>query len=341
RYISMHSPATIAITGGTGFVGRSIARSLAARGRQLVLLARGMDRSDPAIRSLAQGRFIPCGVDQPADLAEAFKGCDAVIHCAGINREIGEQTFRRVHVEGTANVIRASHEAGVRKIVLLSFLRARPHCDSPYHESKWEAEELVRKSGLDYTILKCGVIYGRGDHMLNHLSRAFFTFPVFALVGFSDKPICPNAVEDVAQVVQSALNEPALRCRTVSVIGPDELTLREAVRRVARVVGRKPLMFPMPIFFHYVLARLLECIMAVPMVSVAQVRMLVEGLAKPAPACDPLPAKLAPKTHFTEQQIRKGLPPPRSFNFRDLVCCRNTDSRGKSGRSARVFFEMP
>ncbi len=97
--------------------------------------------------------------------------------------------YQNVHIAGTRNVVAAAQSAGVGKFVLISFLRARPNCGSPYHESKWAAEEMVRRSGLDYTILKCGVIYGRGDHMLDHLSHAFYTFPVFALVDFSRFPV--------------------------------------------------------------------------------------------------------------------------------------------------------
>jgi len=71
----------------------------------------------------------------------------------------------------------------VKRILLMSFLRARPNCNSPYHESKWAAEEIVRQSGLDYTIFKAGIVYGRGDHMLDHLSHALHTLPFFATVG--------------------------------------------------------------------------------------------------------------------------------------------------------------
>uniref|UniRef100_UPI0003B43DD4 SDR family oxidoreductase n=1 Tax=Agromyces subbeticus TaxID=293890 RepID=UPI0003B43DD4 len=115
-------------------------------------------------------------------LTRAFEGCEVVAHCAGINREIGDQSYQRVHIEGTANVIEAAKRAGVRKIIMLSFLRARPHCGSPYHETKCAAEELIRDSGLDYTILKAGMIYGRGDHLIDHLSRTVQTLPVFATV---------------------------------------------------------------------------------------------------------------------------------------------------------------
>src|SRR5690242_9322763 len=107
----------------------------------------------------------------------------------------------------------------------MSFLRARPDCGSPYHESKWAAEQIVRHSGLDYTVLKCGVIYGRGDHMLDHLSHAFHTFPLFAFVGFRDKPIRPTAVEDVARIIVAAAVDGQLARQTVPVFGPETLTL--------------------------------------------------------------------------------------------------------------------
>lgn len=195
----------IAITGGTGFVGRNIARALVRDGHEVVLLARGSDTTDPTIRQLPNVHFFSVGLDDAGKLAEAFSGCDAVAHCAGINRETGLQTYQRVHIEGTRNVIAAARKAGVHKVTLISFLRARPKCGSAYHESKWAAEEIVRNSGLDYVVLKCGVIYGQGDHMLDHLSHAFYTFPLFAFVGFKDKPIRPNSAEDVARLVGMSL----------------------------------------------------------------------------------------------------------------------------------------
>ena len=193
----------IAITGGTGFVGRNIARALVADGHKVALIARGHDQTDPSIQQLAGISFFQIGLDEPAELALAFAGCDAVAHCAGINREIQGQTYQRVHIDGTRNVVEAARRAGVKKTALISFLRARPNCSSGYHESKFAAEEIVRGSGLDYTVFKCGVIYGKGDHMLDHLSHAFYTFPLFAFVGFKDKPIRPTAVEEVARVVRS------------------------------------------------------------------------------------------------------------------------------------------
>ena len=172
--------------------------------------------------------------------------------------------------------------------------------------------------------------------MLDHLSHAFHTFPVFAFVGFTDKPIRPNAVEDVVRIVKAALTEGALSRKTIAVVGPEQLTLREAVRRVAHVVGRRPLMFPLPLWFHYALGWCVERVMKVPLVSVAQVQMLSEGLAEPAPAYEFVPAELAPRIRFTEEQIRKGLPAPGPFGLRDLRC-----NRQPVHARHNVFFEIP
>ena len=110
-----------------------------------------------------------------------------------------------VHIEGTKNVVWAARQARVKKILFMSFLCARPDCGSTYHESKWAAEEIVRASGLNYTVVKAGMVYGRGDHMLDHLSHALHTFPFFAMVGFREKSIQPLAIEDLVEVLSASL----------------------------------------------------------------------------------------------------------------------------------------
>lgn len=310
----------IAITGATGFVGRHLARVLVAEGHEVVLIARGVDHRDEAVRHLSRATFAPIGLDDQDRLAAAFAGCDAVAHCAGINREIGQQTYQRVHVEGTSNVVAAARRAGVGKILLLSFLRARPDCGSPYHESKWAAEELVRSSGLDYTVIKAGMIYGRGDHMLDHLSHWLHTIPVLPTVGFADRPARPLAIADIVRVLRAALVEGRLSRQTMAVTGPEELTLGEAVRRIARVLDRPVAVFPLPVWFHRIAARVFEQTMVIPLVARAQVRILAEGVTEAVPFADALPGDLLPTTPFDEGQIRRGLPEPGRFGMRDCRC---------------------
>ena len=289
----------VAITGGTGFVGRHLAARFAAGDAVPVSRRTGVD------------------IDDVEALTAAFSGCDVVAHCAGINREIGSQTYDRVHVQGTAAVIEAAKRAGVRKIVMLSFLRARPSSGSAYHESKWVAEELIRSSGLDFTILKAGMIYGLGDHLVDHLSRTVQTVPVFAAVGLHEKPIRPIPVDDLTDILVAAVTGRMPR-ETVAVTGAEELLLSEAVRRVARVVGRRVWVIPAPVWTLYALAQLAEWTMKVPLIAKAQVRMLAEGVTLAEPPAPEVPADLTPRRRFTGEQIRQGLPRPGGFGLRDF-----------------------
>jgi NADH dehydrogenase len=310
----------IAITGGTGFVGRHLAERLAINGHEVVVVGRG----DPAKEALLPRgvTVVAADITDSVALARAFEGCAAVAHCAGINREIGSQTYARVHVLGSGAVVAASRAAGVERLVMLSFLRARPDGPTEYHRSKWDAEQLVRQSGLTWTILKAGVIYGRGDHMLDHLSHAFHTFPIFGLVGMKEHLVRPVAVADVAAVLEAAVTgDPRLASRSMAVIGPEELPLGEAVRRVARVTGRRPLFVRLPIVAHLLISRMAELVMRVPLVSLAQVRILQEGVTVAAPAADALPPDLAPAIPFSDSAIQAGLPVAGGFGRADLRWC--------------------
>jgi uncharacterized protein YbjT (DUF2867 family) len=310
----------IAITGGTGFVGSHFARHVLAEGHDVVLISRTANR-DSGLNGSAKVTGVSSDLSDVNVLTAAFAGCEAVAHCAGINREIGRQTFQRIHIDGTRNVVESAKRAGVRRIALMSFLRARPDCGSPYHESKWAAEEIVRASGLDYTIVKAGMVYGRGDHMLDHLSHAFHTLPILATVGFRQKAIRPLAVDDLVHVLHAALVDGRLAKQTIAITGAEELYLSDAARRVAQVLGRRILICPAPIWFHYALALVCEATMKVPLVTRAQVRILSEGVVEPATACDPLPPDLMPTRCFTPEQIRGGLPEAGPFGLRDLRCC--------------------
>ena len=310
----------IAITGGTGFVGRHLARELFAQNHQVVLISRGKDVRDESVRDLPGVSFQPIGTGFVDELARAFQGCDAVAHCAGINREVGEQTYERVHVIGTQYVVDAAKQAGVPRIALLSFVRARPDCGSAYHESKWRAEEIVRKSGLEYTILKAGMIYGRGDHMLDHLSHTIHSLPLFATVGIRERAIRPVAVEDVTRILVASLTQNRLTNQTVAVLGPARMRLSDAVRRLARLTKRPVLVFPFPITGHKILAQVFEKLMPIPLISSAQVFMLGEDMTQALPrgVCSPLPHDLKPRQRFVDEHVRKHLPAPARFSPDDF-----------------------
>jgi hypothetical protein len=124
-------------------------------------------------------------------------------------------------------------------------------------------------------------------------------------------------------VLSAALIEGRLPRKTVALTGPTELGFDQATRLVAEVVGKHPWFVPLPIGFHYALAWLAERLMDVPLISVAQVRILAEQVVQPTLAPDSLPADLVPSTPFDQRSIRAGLPDPGPFELAELRCWRH------------------
>ena len=297
----------IAVTGGTGFIGRHVTRDLVSRGHEVIVIARGhYTRNTQPVEGAT---FIALDANDTDKLTQAFEGCDAVVHCAGTSVEDAQQTFQRLHVEGTRSAVTASERAHVKKFVLISYLSVRPNVKSEYHTTKWQGEEIVRSSKLNFTILKAGLIYGQGDHLIHNLSNLFSRMPVFAAVGLREKSVRLVAVEDLVEVIRASLDEDRFARQTVAVLGPEEFPFSQAARRIAKTIGKPSLIvLPFPVFFHRILAFFSERFMPKPLITKSQVQMLADGINKPTLESVPLPDDLKPRTLFTEEQIRKGLP---------------------------------
>src|SRR5207253_2061635 len=108
--------------------------------------------------------------------------------------------------------------------------------------------------------------------------------------GLRQKPIRPIPIDDLVDILRASLIDDRLSRATVAVTGAEELMLTDAARRVARILGRRILIIPAPLFVHYALAHVFELLMKVPLVALAQVRILSEGVVEAAPPADELPA---------------------------------------------------
>ena len=304
----------VAVTGGTGFIGTALVEALLSSGHDCTIVHRG----ETPLEGAAVHRHVTDVRDEAA-LEEAFADADVVAHLAGINRERGDQTFTGVHVEGTRAVCDAATAAGCDRVVLTSYLRARPNCGSGYLESKWRSEEILRRAAIDHTVCKPGLVYGRGDQLLTSIARSVATVRLFPRVGIGERLHRPLAVDDLVTVLCAALAGD-LENETVPVVGPESLSLATMVRRVGRVMDRRVLVVPAPVLAHRFGAWVQDGLLDEPIVAPAAVRMLAEGSTTPAPATvvTDLPEDLTPTEPFDTASIRSRLPAVDRYGLGDL-----------------------
>jgi NADH dehydrogenase len=216
----------VLVTGATGFVGRSVVRELLSRGYTPVCLVRTPQKLFQQHRNVPESRFevVEGDLSDSAALRSAAEKCQAAIHLVGIiiARPLKGQTFQRVHVQGTRAVVDAMRERDVRRYVHMSALGTRPNAVSKYHQTKWEAEEYVRKSGLGWTIFRPSIIHGPEGEFMQLMKR--FTCgllpPVVPYFGSGTARLQPVSVKDVAYCFVEALSNAGSIGQTVPLGGP-------------------------------------------------------------------------------------------------------------------------
>ncbi len=238
--------ARVLVTGGTGFVGRSVVRELVARGYTAACVVRDAGRFRSQVSDLPDDRVHAVGGDLFGDgvLEQAAEGVAAVVHLVGIiqERPLRGQTFERVHVEGTERVLAACKAAGVGRIMHMSALGARLHAPSEYHRTKWTAESRVRESGLDWTIFRPSIIHGYDGEFMQ-MMRAFVCdmtvksfgflpapFPVIPYFGTGQYRLQPVSVRDVAHCFVASLSKPETIGQSYGLGGPEMITWKELYR---------------------------------------------------------------------------------------------------------------
>ncbi len=264
----------ILITGATGFVGRHLVKRL----QQERLAFRAVVRSPEKTGWLKdQGvEIVPGDIHDLTSLESAIKGCDRVIHLVGIIQEGKGFTFRSVHVEGTRKVLEAATKAGVKQFFFQSALGTREQAKSEYHKTKWEAEGLVKASGIPYTILRPSLIYGAGDLFTLRLAEMIRLSPVLPVIGSGRSKIQPISIDDVTACIAKAMRDEKFLNRTFEIGGPEELTYEEVTRAVADALGVKRPVMHLPLLFMKTIARFGEAVLPTAPVTADQLIMLQE-----------------------------------------------------------------
>ncbi len=264
----------ILVTGGTGFVGTHLIRRLRSDDIPVRAVVRDPDKA-PLLREMGVD-IVKGDLADKSSLEKAATGVERVVHLVGIIQETAKATFSGIHVEGTRNLLEASKKAGVRHFFYQSALGTRPGAKSRYHKTKWEAEELVRASGIAFTILRPSLIYGPGDQFTIRLSEMIRVSPVLPVIGTGKSRTQPISIDDVVACIRKIMTSDSFLNEMYEVGGPEQLTYEEVTQAIANALGvRRPIVH-MPFFFVKAAAHMLESLLPSPPVTTDQLIMLQE-----------------------------------------------------------------
>jgi NADH dehydrogenase len=263
----------IFISGGTGFVGGHVRQELLAKGHHLVLLVhRRRETIEPGVEQ------VEGDITRPDTFFRQIAGCDGVINLVGIIREFPPKgiTFQRLHVEATRNMVDAAGRAGIRRYLQMSALGTRAGATSNYHRTKFEAEQYVRNSGLDFTIFRPSIVFGPKDDFINKLAAMISKLPAVPVIGDGSYRLQPVAGDDVARCFALALEMPETIGKTYELCGSTRLSYNDLLDTIGRVLGKSPVTkIPSPLGLMKLMVPLFQHIPAFP-ITMDQLLMLIE-----------------------------------------------------------------
>ncbi len=240
----------ILVAGGSGFIGAAVVRELAGRGERVRVLT----RSPARVRAKFAGLDVEPAegdVAAPGTLSRAMEGCEAAVASMQFQGFPVEQprkgwTFAEVDGRGTERLVGAAKEAGVRVFVYVSGVGAAPDAARHWFRVKWQAEQAVAGSGMEYAVFRPSWVYGPEDSALNRFVGFARRLPLLPVIGSGAQRLQPVFVRDVAWCIAESLARPETRGRAYEIGGPDVLTMDEILRAMLRVMGRRRRLLHVP-----------------------------------------------------------------------------------------------
>ncbi len=222
----------ILITGATGYIGRHLVSRLAAQGQRPRCLVRDSQRA-ATILPADKVEFVQGSTTQPASLGVAMQGVETVVHAAFLTADRKQSAgnhYQETNVQGTANVIKAAKDAGVKRIIEMSGLGTKPDKPGSYMQGRYLAEKMLKENGLDWTIIQPSVLFGKDAPFIKGLSDLIRAAPVVPLIGGGNIMFQPIYVEDVVTVVIKVLEDPARTTdKTYTIGGPEYYSFTQII----------------------------------------------------------------------------------------------------------------
>lgn len=272
----------VTIYGGSGFVGRYIARRLAKEGWRIRVAVRRPNEAMHVKPYGAVGQVEPvfCNIRDDNSVRAVMQGADAVVNCVGTFDRKGKNNFDAVQNEGAERIARLAAEEGVQRMVQISAIGANVDSDSIYAQSKARGEAAVLEHFPTAVILRPSVIFGSEDEFFNRFAGMTRFSPVLPVVG-ADTKFQPVYVDDVANAAAMGVTGEAAP-GIYELGGPDVNTFRELMQQMLTVIRRRRLIMNIPFGIASLMAGVMELVQTVslglipPQITRDQVRSLRE-----------------------------------------------------------------
>jgi len=294
----------ILVSGGTGMVGSAIVAELLRQGEPVAVLGRDRAKVQQAFAGTVEAR--EADVTQPASLAAAFEGVDVVVNAVQFPTspiEVPRKgwTFEEVDYRGTVNQVEAARAAGVKRFVYVSGVGAAPDASKHWFRFKWQAEEHLRNSGIEWAIVRPTWVYGPRDVSLNRLLNFSNILPFVPMFGDGNQAMQPVFVDDVGRVVATAATRPEAANQLFELGGPEVLSMNDVLNAGLQAKGRKRPILHQPMFVGKAIGTVMSLLPITPPLTADA----VEFIASPAVAdARNLQAVLAPELTPLHEGLR-------------------------------------
>ena len=271
----------ITVFGGTGFLGRRVVQHLLEYEFLIRVASRHPERTAAFFSDVHLSiESIRADINDDRSIAAAVAGVEGVVNAVSLYVEGGHETFHSVHVTAAARVARLAREAGVERLIHVSGIGSEVESASPYIRSRGEGEKVVRDAFPAATLIRPSVMFGRGDAFVGPVARMLCHLPVFPLFGRGQTKLQPAHVDDVAEAIARAMQTAQSRmCYELG--GPRVYTYRALLQMLARHLGRKPILVPMPFALWHALAYVAEMLPQPPITRNQVELMQTDSVASP------------------------------------------------------------
>ncbi len=226
----------ILITGASGFIGSHIVQALMLARHDVTACVRNGKAARQRWPGINVIEVDFCNDHEVSTWMPRLKKIDVVINAVGIIRENGKQSFDALHTQAPCALFRASHKAGIKRVIQISALGADESAFSQYHLSKRAADDCLMSLNLNWLILMPSLVYGPGAASMVFF-RAFAALPVIPLVEAGDQAVQPIHVDDLTKAILQLIHPQAPGEIRIEMVGPGQVTMKELYTRLREWLG--------------------------------------------------------------------------------------------------------